>query len=827
MKTNLLKFFQLTAILLAFFNATAQNYNGQGGGQGGQGGGDGSVSGNVMDSLSAQTVEYANVVLYKAKDNTMVTGGITNEKGNFKIDKVPYGKYNVVVSFMGFNKKTVGNVMVTPKSIDRDLGTIFLVSSSTSLDAVNVVADKKMVEFKVDKKVVNVEKNLSVAGGTAVDVLQNVPSVTVDADGAVSLRGSDNVTILIDGRPSSITGTKLDQIPSSAIESIEVITNPSAKYNPEGMAGILNIVLKKKATRGFNGIATVSAGTGDKYSGSFNFNANFDKMNLFGAVDSRYNHRLGWGSANNQNWQTVNQKVDTTYTNQSSNSTQVSFSNSFKIGADFFLNPKNTLTLSYNFRVNSNKDNPDISSGNTYTSFGPLTNYINGTTENEMEYSSDYTINYKKVFDKKEHVFTADIILNTDRNFNPSNLSKYTDSIYNNKSYNGYQKTNTDLNTYNLTVQANYVHPFNETMKLEVGYQSILRSANNNYEVDTIINNKDSIQQINNFKYTENYNAVYGIFSFDYLTYSFQVGARFEQSTTQGQQLTDNKSFTRHDFQVYPSFSMTKKITDKQDLLFSYSKRVNRPRLEMLNPFVDLSNYPISVRYGNPDLKPEFIQSFELNYSVSFGKSSITTGFFYRHINEVMRRYMFETYDSIKKTSTINMTFVNFSSSENYGYEIMGETALAKWWRINGNANFFRTITNGGDASLNSDSYSWNARINSTMTFWKGFAFQLNTSYRAPMVQPGGKMLQMYSTDIAFKQDLFKGKGSLGFRVSDIFNTMKFHNESWGDGYYLDSWRKRETRIAYLTFTYNIGGGIKAKPRKRDDNGGQDDQQDF
>jgi len=788
----------------------------------------GVIKGEIEDSLSGDPVEYANIILYKAKDSTMLTGTITNEKGQFSLTKIPLGRYYLVASFIGYKNNKIQKILVKPPTTEIDLGVIKLEPSANNLSAVNITGEKKLMEFKLDKKVINVDKIITTTGGTAIDVLQNVPSVTVDYDGTVSIRGNSNITILIDGRPSSVTGTKLEQIPASSIESIELITNPSAKYNPEGMSGIINIKLKKKKSFGLNGLASLNAGTGDKYNGSVNLNYNFSRVNLFASYDARYNRRKGWGNMNETS--TVN---DTTFLlSQNSKTYRKGNSNNFKVGADFFLNPKNTITLSWLDNIGNTKESDNLESFN-YDLYQIMhDNYSSYTSENENDNNSDYTLNYKKTFDKKGQELTADIIYSTGKETDASDLSYY----YYMQNYlpidnviPELQKQNTDGNNYNATLQTNYIYPFGKDAKLETGFQGIIRNNDENYTLDKY----DSINyhwysdttQSNHFVYNEQIYAVYGIFSKEYKKFSFQLGTRLEQAFTKAEQKTVIETNNKQYFSVFPTVHTTYKLTENQDVQLSYSRRINRPDMHSLNPFVDYSN-PNVIRYGNPDLKPEYINSYEFGHSIFWKKTSISSDLFYRQINDVIKRYGF--LDSNRIT---HMTSANFSKGISYGIEIVAERSILKWWRVNVNFSYFRTIIEGdkNNTSLTNDNYSWTSKLNSNMMLPKGIMFQVSGYYRGPMVTPQGEMKSMYSADIALKKDFLKdNKLSVSFRLSDIFNTQKFVMTASDINFSSEATRKRESRVAYLGVSYKINGGLKPKTKKRPmDNNVEDDSGDY
>jgi len=703
----------------------------------------GVVKGEIEDSLSGDPVEYANIVLFKVKDSSMITGTITSEKGQFQLTKIPYGKYYLTASFIGYKNITIPNIIIKPQATEVNIGIIKLEPSSSNLSTVNITGEKKLMEFKLDKKVVNVDKIITTTGGTAIDVLQNVPSVTVDFDGSVSLRGNSNITILIDGRPSSVTGTKLEQIPASSIESVELITNPSAKFNPEGMSGIINIKLKKKKTFGLNGLVSANAGTGDKYNGSINLNYNFSKVNIFASYDSRYNNRTGWGEMFRSS--TINDTTLLLVNNLQSFYKRNS--NNIKIGADFFLNPKNTITLTGLYNI-ENSDNYDNSKSYVYNTSQLLSDrYDSYSDEVYSENAIDYTLNYKKTFDTKGKELSADIILNTGKESETNDFSYYyflTDYVPVENVIPVKEKKFTTGNIFNTTIQSNYIHPFNKETKIEAGFQGFFRDHDDNLNLDKL----DSVtsvwyqdtNQSNHFIYKEQIYALYAIFSKEYKKWSFQVGNRFEQAFTEAEQKTVAEKNNKQYFSFFPTVHTTYKLKENQDIQLSYSRRINRPNMHMINPFVDYSN-PNAIRYGNPNLKPEYINSYEIGHSIFWKKTSFSSSIFYRQINDVIKRYVF-----LDTNRVSNITTANLSKGKSYGIELVAEQTITKWWRVNANFSYFRTIIEGDkdNTSLTNDNYSWTSKLNSNMMLPKGVMFQLSGFYRGPMVTQPGEIQALY-----------------------------------------------------------------------------------
>ncbi|NVN95162.1 MAG: TonB-dependent receptor [Bacteroidetes bacterium] len=834
------KLFIALSIFTIFSNQIlfSQNQYGRGQERSGEGnrgtGGIGSISGFVVDKQTLQAVEYANLTIFRSKDSVMVGGAITNQKGSFTIEKVPFGNYYMVVSFIGYSSLKIPNIIVNPKDIDKKMGQIKFSPSSNTLNEVNVIGEKRMMEYTLDKKIVNVDKNLVSAGGSAVDVMQNIPAVTVDIDGNVSLRGSTNVNILIDGRPSSLSGMSrqaiLEQIPASSIEAIEIITNPSAKYNPEGMSGIINIRLKKKTAQGLNGMVSTSIGTNNRYNSSINLNYSTEKINVFASWDGRWNQGKGYGDT----YRIATLKDTSSYTTQHSEMKRIMDNNTVKAGFDWYINSKNTITLMGQYNVGGSERNQDLFSFTKDFNFIKENDYKQHNKEIENDNSNMFALNYKKTFTQRGRELTADFSYSTSKNSENTDmtlnnfLSNYQDVSMSSKP--SLQKQYDDGNNWVGNASINYVHPFAKKMKLETGYQGIFRNVDDDFRLEkydtTSLIYVNDIFSSNHFKYKENINAIYGTFSKEWESISMQLGLRLEEANTTAEQLTQKQTFTNNYFSIYPSVHISKKLARKNEIQFSYSRRVNRPDMHDLNPFKDYSN-PLMIRYGNPYLKPEYINSFEVGHSKYWNKTSFYTSIYYRQINDVIKRIAFLDTNGIS-----NMTNQNLTKGTSYGVDFILEQEVLKWWRINANFSYFRTMIEGNsiDGNISTDNYSWTSKLNSTMNFGKTLSIQISGNYRAPIITPQGKMHETYSADIAFKKDLFKEKFSVSFRVSDIFNTQKWNNDTHGTGFSASMSNKRQSQAAFLTISYKINGGLKAKPRKKvteNGNGNGTDEGDF
>jgi outer membrane receptor protein involved in Fe transport len=654
--------------------------------------------------------------------------------------------------------------------------------------------------------------------------------VTVDIDGTLSMRGSSNVTILVDGKPSGLSGLSssaiLEQIPASSIERIEVITNPSAKYDPDGMSGIINIIMKKKKEKGYNGMISVTTGTGNKYNGSVNMNFRREKLNLFGSYDMRQNKRKG-----NSHFQRQTIFNDTlTFLDTYENSSNNGLSNNIRGGFDYLFNDFNSVTLSLFTNVSYGNDDEYGKSAELDSIMQPYSYYDNFNKERSNDKSSDYNLNYRKTYEKKGKEWTIDAIYSS----SASNEHNYiTTQFYDSQHIPVsdlplLRHTLTDETSNVFTIQSDYINPLSEKSRLEAGFKSIIRAIDSDYKCDSFVYNGfnkwqyDSLQS-NLFVYNEQLHSAYGIFSGSVTNLEYQAGLRFEQAFTRSSQKTSNENFTNDYFNVFPTLHLSYKIKNNNSLQLSYSRRINRPSAHHLNPFVDKSMVSV-YHFGNPRLTPEYVNTYEAGYLKYWDKTSLNTTAFYRQINDIIQRYVYLV--QINDSTQIQYaTEKNMSRGISYGLEVVLQQDIFKWWNINLNYSYFRNKIEGdadGTALTNSN-YTWNTKLNSSMTVWKNLDIQLIGNYRAPMVNIQGVMQAMYNVDVALKKDFFRGNMSVSIRASDIFNTQQFNMHRTGEGLIIDMKRKRESRIVYIGLTYRINGGIKQKEKKRQEGEGQEE----
>ncbi len=773
----------------------------------------GKITGVVIDKATGIPVEAADVRLTSADDSSFVTGTATDAGGNFLLEVLKPGRFVLNVRMLGYNSTSVNEIILNRRKNEINLDTIRIKSGSEiQTDVIEIEAQKSPIEFSADKKIFNVSEDITVTGGNALDVLKNVPSVQVDVDGNVSLRGSQNVKILVDGKPFGLEGSNrsavLQQIPANSVESVELMTNPSAKYNPEGISGILNIILKKKTDAGYNGSFTANAGTNDKYSGSVNLNYKTDKINFSGSYNYNNQRNVMTGSSLRQNFFPGTAE----FIEQINTGNMKRLSHLVKAGIDFEIDRKQSIGLNLNYsprnssRLGKNENKYTDSLGNINL------NFLSNTNEDDAGKNFDASVNYNLKFKNPKNTLYGEVSYSRGTDDETSSTEEVYYIPVNNTpdKYKNIQNENENQ----TNIQLDYVNSPEKNIKIETGYKSIFRKNNDDinflnydYSTNSYINN---VNISNNFIYSENIHALYAIFTDKIKDFSFSAGGRIEQTNTKGELVTGNKNFDKSYFGFFPSASISQKLSLSQELQLTYSRRINRPDSRNLNPFPDVSD-PLNIRIGNPDLKPEYTNSFELSYINYFKFATVTPSVFYRKTDDEISRYRIVTDSNISIT-----TFENLNSSKSYGLDFIVNSQILKWWNVNGNLSFYRSEVNASNISANlvNETDSWSARVSSAMNIPDLFDLQLTYFYSGKRISANGSVEPIQSLDAAVKKEFFNRRMSIGFRISDVFNTMKFRIRTGDDRYTQESERRRNSRTAFVTFTYNIGSTEKGKDRR-------------
>lgn len=769
----------------------------------------------ILTDHNDQAIPFGAVSLHLQADSSLVDGTLSEESGVFEISALA-GSYYLKINIISFKEHLVSNVRVTDKDID--LGKIVLSSDSQMLDEVIITGEKSQMQLDLDKRVFNVGTDLANIGGTAADILDNIPSVTVDPEGVVSLRGSENVRILIDGRPSGLTGIgspdALRLLQGNMIERVEVITNPSSRYDAEGEVGIINIVLKKNIRYGLNGSFTANWGNPLGYGGSFDVSFRKNKFNLFSSYGYNYRSTRGSGSSFQRFSET-----DSVFS-YSENSTRMrgGHAHNLRAGADYYLNEQNILTAAVLYRTGRGRN----TSSYTFNDYDNTQSLVQTTVRNEVEREPENTVetslSYRKEFDRKGQLFTVDFKFIDNQELELADFRQTFSGAENDL----LQRSGNTEYEKNLLLQADYVHPFSEKGKWETGLKSTSRTLRNKFLVEE--QNEFSDWEIlpqfdNNLVYRENIHAAYLMAGEQFGKFSVQAGLRGELSDIQTElpdlKQKDNQSY----FNLFPSVHFSYELSQSKSLQLSYSRRLSRPGFRDLLPFSGFSNNR-SIRMGNPLLRPEYTNSLEAGQLINWNSGSLLTSFYYRHRTGVIERITM-----VDSLGLSHIYPVNMARQNAYGLELNASNNIQNWWRINANFNFYRAITSGNylDKSYGSDTYTWTSRVTSKMTLFRGLDFQAGINYRGAQNILQGRRLPSYSVDLALAKDILKGNGTVTFSVRDLFQTRRWRTILEEPGYYSNSNNQWSVRQFQVTFNFRLNRS-KENRNTENNSGGMEDE---
>ena len=763
------------------------------------------ITGKVVEKTSKQPLEYATVTFLAPNNPKPVAGGITNPKGEFDIEIKP-GVYDIKIEFISFK---INEIKQKKLQSNTSLGLILLEEDANQLDEVIIRSEKTTVEIKLDKKVYNVGSDLMVKGGTVSDVLDNIPSVSVDVEGNVSLRGNDNVRVLIDGKPSNAINIAeaLRLIPADAIEKVEIITNPSARYDAEGGGGLLNIILKKGKNQGLNGTFIASTGYPETYGLSGNLNYKSKNFNLF--TTQGYNDRNNPGNAFTDSRYLNSDNTTRNYVNETRENERNSKGYNGNFGMEWNLSESLSWTNTFNYRK-SNGDNIDNVFQNYYNSgfnYDYTRNRVNA--ESSDSENVEFTTNFTKKFKKDGHKLTIDGSFSTNDDKNDALI---TDKATNTNVVKFDNTINNQTQNRNL-LQMDYVLPFGKGSQFEAGYRGDFAALTTDYRVenDGLLNTNFT----NTLQYKEQVNAIYTQYGVKINKFSALFGLRFEDSNIDVNQLATNDFNNKKYNNFFPSAFFTYEISDESSASVSYSRRIQRPRGRMLNPFSNLSSN-INIFVGNPDLNPAFSDAIDFGYIKRWEKLTFNTSLYVNKTTDVFQFARRESGDFINGTPIIISSPINLATEYRTGFEFTLNYSPYKWWKLNGNFNFFRNETQGNYVYTNfnnnvitqnfdNTSTSWFTRITSKVTLPYKIDWQTNASYNGAQKMAQGKSLGVFAANLAFSKDIMKDKGTLSFNVSDVFNSRKRNMETYLPGvvssYNEMQWRERQFS---LSFTYRF-----------------------
>jgi len=785
------------------------------------------ISGKIIDNESKEPLEYATVVLTSLKSKK-VTGGMTDSQGNFNFE-VNEGIYDISIEFISFKSYKMPN-----KNINENInfGTIALLVDSEALDEIEIIAEKSTVEIHLDKKIYNVGKDMTVKGGTASDVLDNVPSVSVDVEGNVSLRGNENVRILINGKPSGLVGLSgtdaLRQLPADAIEKVEVITSPSARYDAEGTAGILNIILRKGKAQGFNGSVATSLGNPDNFGGSVNLNYRTKKINLF--TNTGYNYRNAPGNSHNNTTYFDAFENILSYRNEDRNYDRERKGFNTRFGIEYFLTDQSSITGTVLYR---NSDGEDISTNLTneldFDRFLTRTNE-RIEIEDEKDKTVEYALNFTQNFKTSGHRLTFDLQYgeSEENNFNYITDFESYPSFFENEP----ERNTTDEKNTEFQFKGDYTLPIKENKQFEFGFNINLDELNSDYLVEEYDSNTNQFINNTNFSnnldFEQNIYALYSQYGQKINKFSYLLGLRMENTDRKINLIQTNEVYNKNFTEFFPTVNLGLEFNESESLTLGFSRRLRRPRHWFLNPFESRTSETY-IRKGNVNLDPTYTNSFDLGYLKRWEKFTFNSSVYYQHaINNIEFAQDEEIRDvNNVPTLVIIRNPINLSSQDRYGFEFTTNYNPYKWWKISNSFNFFKSVTEGdfNGISYDADNVSWFTRLDSRISLPGKIDWQTRAMYRGPSETALSKRAGMISVNLAFSKDILKEKGTISLNVSDLLNSRKRKSTDYSlttisEGEF--QWRQRQI---LLNFTYRFNQKKKQERSERnsdEDAGGEE-----
>lgn len=777
------------------------------------------LSGKVTDQQN-QPLEYTTISIQDPDTFDEIAGTITDAEGNFSVE-TPAGNYILYIETF------TGNTYEQPIEVtqNKQLGNFKMEENSVvSLEGATITGTKPIYRMELDKKVYDLSQDQMAKGSSLSDALQNVPSVQVDGEGNVSLRGNENVRILIDGKPSSLVGisdpaTALQSLPADVVERIEVVTNPSARFEAEGSAGIINIILKKGKLRGFNGSVNINGGIPTTAGASANLNYRTGKWNLFTNLSYRYAERDRKGNSYTTRFDSLGVPR---YEDMNSEATRINNGYNIMLGTEYYLDDRNTFTVSGNYRNGKNENLSDIFYADYDADLFNTANSIRTEREEEDDYSAEGNFNYKHEFLDPGHEFTVDVRANYSEETELGDLRETGNAV------NSTERSFSSEYQNRVTVSADYVYPFGEKGRFELGAQGQMEGTLTDFKVDSLSADGwiSKPEFANRTDYRQNVYAAYAQYGQGFGNFSFFAGLRVENSDITVKSIL-NESTTRKNYvDLFPSLFLNYEFENEDQLQASYSRRVRRPRGWDLIPFTSYSNNR-NLFMGNPNLDPQYTDSYELSYVTKIGKLMITPNVYYSNTQDNIQRYQ-----SINETGAIVTRPINVGTEQRYGGELTFTYRPVKWWSIMGNVNLFGYRTEGeytdtfinqnGDTvstttNFDGDGFSWFGRLNNTFNLPAQFSLQLSGNYRGGMKSAQSERKPMYGVDLSLNKDLFKDKATITLSVRDLFNSRAFEMESFGENFYLESKSRWNVRSVNLTFTYRFNQSKREQKREQGD----------
>ncbi len=757
---------------------------------------------------------FASVSLYRVKDSSLVNGVIADDNGKFEFNEIKYGRYYLSITFVGFEPLTVKDIQINSSHHIVKLQNLNLTQDIKALNEVEVTSSAPALDYQIDKKVVNVDKQITATSGSAVDVLANVPSVQVDVTGEVTLRGSSGFMVFIDGKPSVLSGSEaLNQIPASTIDKIELITNPSAKYDPDGTSGIINIVTKKNMLEGFSGVVNGNIGIDDKYGGDFLFYYRKKKFNYFVGAD--YNHRYFPGIESSKRLTTANDTVYAVVADGDNQRTSTRYS--FKGGIESQFTVRDYISFNASIGKRAYDWSSELDYRETTTPFTSVNQYTSVNTH--VRGGPFYSLNsdYEHKFRKENHKLSAQIVYN----YRLNNETNDNELILPGGEVQSGQKSTENGPSNEFRVRLDYELPLADKMKMEAGSQYRKEISNDTNKVYNLndVSNEYEFQPLysNSVRYDRDIYALYGIYRNEKHKLGYQVGVRTEYTGRFIEKLDGDSSVSLYRWDFFPSIHISYKLPKDHQIMLNYSRRINRPRGWYFEPFITWVD-AFNVRQGNPELLPEYVDSYELGYSKRIKKSMFSIESYYRQVHNKIERIR-----SVYEENIIMTTFDNVGTDHSLGVEGLISTDIFKWWNIDlmGNLYYFRGDYN--IPTLNNESTNWNTRFNNTFYISKTLQFQVNSMYASAMISAQGRIEDNYMVNAAIKKTFYNRKLSATLQGSDIFQTSRRQYTSAGPDFVTENFRRRLSPIVMLNVSYRINNyKMTERGRSGEFNGGDD-----
>ena len=768
------------------------------------------VTGTVVEKTTNTPLEYASITIESTMDSNNITGDMSDASGKFSIPVTP-DTYQIRIEYLGYKTYVIDSKDI---STSVNLGTILIEGDAEVLDAIVVQAKRAAVELKLDKRIYNVSDDAVVKGGNASDVLDNIPSVEVDSEGNVSLRGNESVKVLIDGKPSGMAsniGEALKMIPSEALDRVEVITNPSARYEAEGGAGIINIILKKGSNNGVNG--SVSANVADPLSYGANASINYREKDFNLYTNIGYSKNKTFGNSLNESQYFDENGETSSFVDEYSRTKRQREGFNGNFGFDWNLTDKLIWTQGFTYRKN-NGDNPRTLNYSNYdANRNLLYKNIRQTEEDDFRETVEYTTDFTYKFNEEGHQLYVSGSVNKNRDIEDSSITTTNEA----SNILAQDITQAKENELRHIARVDYVLPFNENSQFEAGYLGNFNELNTKFNINSL--NSDGVLEPNDLfkndlEYIEKVHALYAQFGDKMDKFSYMLGLRWEATEIDVNQLTtmdfNNKKYNN----FFPSAFLNYEFTDGENVTVSYSRRVRRPRGRMLNP---VSNYSSSINFfmGNPNLDPSFTNALDFGYMKRWNQLTLNTSLYYNHTTDAtqfVRRVDGVNEEGIPVTIS---SPINLATEYRYGLELNLNYNPFRWWRMNANVNLFQVSTRGdytyvdfeGNSitqNFDNDAFTWMGRINSRVTLPAKIDWQTNFMYRGAQKTAQGKVLGNASVNMSLSKDVLKDKATIALNVQDLFNSRKLMIETQlaqAFSYSEMQWRERTVN---LSFTYRF-----------------------